>query len=216
MLKRALLIATPVLLATATLAHADTIGTTATFSLTEGCASTIGGGASCGTIQLTQTTANTVTVTETLASGVRFAGTGAGGALEFNLTGSPTITIANITSGFEVGLSPEKASTFGTFDYSVTCDYNGGACHGGQQTNSTGPLSFTVTDAAGVSVSSFIANPRGYFFASDLADVSTGNVATLGATPVSATPEPASLSLLGTGALALAAALRRRRQQQQA
>src|ERR1041385_5994047 len=54
-----------------------------------------------GTITLDQTSANLVTVTESLAAGVNFAGTGAGEALEFNIAGDPAIIINVLKAGFE-------------------------------------------------------------------------------------------------------------------
>lgn len=189
----------------ATLAHADTIFTLTQDGCTGGC-----GVAPFGTVDLSQTNATTVTVTVTLnqAHGTEyFAGTGAGDALEFNLSGNPAITIANITTGFGVGPAPDTASTFGSFDYSVTCT----ACQGGKSTNPAGPLSFTVTSASGVTISDFVANSGGYIFASDIFGNSgkTGNVAALGSSTPSV-PEPSSLLLFGTGVLSAAGMLRRR------
>src|SRR5882757_7776449 len=141
MLKRLLYLCSVCLLTSATFAHADSI-----FTLTlDGCTGTCGT-APFGTIQLVQTTPTLVTVTETLSAGERFAGTGAGDALEFNVLGPITINV--LTSGFAIGPGPDSASTFGTFLKSVTCT----TCQGGKASNPTGPLVFTVTSAGGVSV----------------------------------------------------------------
>ena len=176
-----------------------------TYTLTQdGCSG--GCGASpFGTITLTDQGSGstaTVLVTETLAAGERFAGTGAGQALEFNVTGS-NITITNITANFVVGPAPATASTFGTFLYSVSC----GTCVGGQAGNPAGPLSFTVgSSSGGITISNFIANSGGYFFSSDIVGASgnpppTGNVAAIGNT--SSVPEPISSALVGGGLLSL-------------
>jgi len=161
----------------------------------DGCSGTCGSGP-FGTVALDQTTSSLVTVTLTLASGERFAGTGAGDALEFNVNSS-ALTLSSITSGFAIGQAPDTASTFGTFLQSITCT----ACQGGNSSNPVGPLTFTVSSASGVTIDDFIANDGGYFFASDIVGVNgkTGNVAAKDPGVPSATPEPASLALIGLG-----------------
>ena len=175
------------------------------FTLThDGC--TGGCGASpFGSITLEQTTATLVTVTEVLFDSSLFAGTGAGDALEFNVIGGP-VTLGNISSGFAVGPAPDSASTFGIFLQSITCT----VCQGGNASNPPGPLSFTVTSAAGVSISDFIANAGGFYFASDIAGANgnTGNVAAT-AGVITHTPEPLSLSLIGFGLVGIGVLKRR-------
>ena len=158
-----------------------------------------------GTITLVQTTATLVTVTETLYSSGRFAGTGAGEALEFNVAGP--ITIGGITAGFAIGPAPNKASTFGTFLASITCT----ECQGGQSSNLPGPLSFTVTSATGITIAAFTPNKGGYYFASDIVGTNgnSGNVAANGAT--TPTPEPGNLFTLLSGVALIGLSTRLRR-----
>lgn len=184
----------------------------------DACTGTCGSGPFAA-ITLEQTTASLVTVTEQLADGNLFARTGAGEALEFNLTGAIILDV--LTPGFAAGPSPASASAFGEFLYSVRCT----ACRGGKITNPGGTLSFTVTSSGGLTVADFLPNERGYYFASDIrgSNGNTGNVATVvsmlyfpGAPPgdtsaAAAVPEPLTMVLVGAALLGLGVFRRRSR-----
>ncbi len=148
------------------------------YALTQsGCSGDCGPGP-FGTIDLHQTDLGTVTVTETLASGVLFVRTGGPHeALGFNVSGDPSIVIAGLTPGFSY-VGAASLAPFGSFDYALACS----GCGNGGSSPLAGPLSFTLSrsDHGALSIDDFMANSNSYFFASDvLSNGNTGNVAAL-------------------------------------
>src|ERR1700748_719540 len=122
-MKKILFLSSVLVLASSSFAKADAIGTTSVFQLTlDGCSGTCGT-SPFGTITLVQTATGVVTVTETLKATTPaegFVATGAGESLAWNLTGNPAISIGFLTSGFGI-TGATSASTFGSFEYSVSC-----------------------------------------------------------------------------------------------
>lgn len=195
---------------------------TISFLLTTGAQSCVTLPTGCGTVTITDDphTTGVVDVSVSLLDSVngqdKFVETGGSHiAFGFNILNDPTLTVGPITPAVEVfsATGANSPSIGGAFDYNIDCT----SCGNGNAGSVAGPLSFTVTDAAGLSVSSFVANTSGNFFAVDLIDFtgsssgSTAEVnATTGTTTVTPVPEPSSLVLLASGLIAGAARLRRR------
>jgi hypothetical protein len=168
------------------------------FTLTQdGCSGNCGpqsGG--FGTVTLTQVDTNTVDVKLDLSNGNLFVSTGNHDALTFNIGGS-TVTLFGFSSNFSQDLPPvANNSPYGPFSYGVSCT----GCGNGGSAPVPSPLEFDASRASGLSVTDFVANSNGIYFASDIISGTTGKtgaVGALGETARSTVPEPATWGSVG-------------------
>lgn len=183
------------------------------------------GSESQGTVTLTQISPQQVDVRVSLTSGVKIINTSNGHAhtpFAFNLSSSVSndvslkiLPISNDSPASFYGptsfssLFPD--SPYGSFNFAIL--YKGG--NGGGKGNA-GDLDFSVLDPNGISLTDFMPNTAGYYFAADVLGTGgqTGAVASddpkLSGAPADV-PEPGSLAILGTGLIGLGLVARRKR-----
>ena len=167
-------------------------------------------GTTYASVDLTQINTDTVRVTETLAPGDVFAATGAGNSLEFTID-EPFSYVANsMSSGFTGYTSGASASGYGSYGSYVECTSCG---PGTSSPRYGGPLSFEVYNASGLSLTDFVANTSGYYFASDIGLSKGGDSYATGVVASNidaATPEPSAVVLMATCAGLFLVKLRKR------
>jgi hypothetical protein len=174
-------------------------------------ASNIGTG-NQGTVTLTQNGADEVDVVVSLVPGVLLVNSGGPHTpFVFDLASAVSSAIVTVTStnnpSFVAASGSQQATPDGTFTNGIAYNGSNGGGHG-----SPGPLDFSVTDASGITLSDFIANGDGFFFAADVLGTG-GNTGTVGANvALSTTPLPAALPLFA-GGLGLLGLFSRRRKQ---
>ena len=165
-------------------------------------------GECCFEVDLHQVSSTDVKVTVTLTSGATYfvdTGSGQHPGFAFNLKGDPGVSISNLSSPWNssdvhLGTVTTGGHGLGKFDYFIDNPGPGSSAH------NSGPLSFDVTLASGISLADFIANSDGYYFVADIADASgdTG-LSGISAKPISDAPEPMSacflLGILGFGVM---------------
>lgn len=162
-----------------------------------------------GTVTLTQNGANEVDVNATLLNGTKFVNTGNTGThngFAFNLDlNSSAYVINNVTSGFSYTAGQGTNVPFGTFTDLIECV----SCGNGGSNPNPGPLTFNITDSAGINLSDLIANASGYNFSADVINQGyTGNVASSTMSPV---PEPRTYAMLLAGLALIGFTARRKR-----
>jgi hypothetical protein len=194
-----------------TTSHADT-----TFDLTG--AGFGAGTPPYGTVTLSQTGVNEVSVTVQLGSGEQFINGGVDSVFAFNTTVSGLTATGISFSGqlageavplgtFQTGtLSMDGAGTFGNFGYGVTTNLSGGSDPLGNK------LTFTLT-GTGLDISDFFANTKGIFFAADISAgcTTTNCTGNTGTGVIWAAPLPPAVLLFGTALVGMGVLGRQRR-----
>ena len=158
----------------------------------------------------------TVELNTSVALDTDFVNTGNGRnhePLAFNVDKSVTISSVSPSTYFAVGPTADAISGLGSFSDTIACTSNcPPGASGADQLGDT--LTFTASNASGLSVNDFTQNGSGFYFAADVLGPAgnTGEVAVTGPgtqTSNVATPEPSTFAVFGAALIGLAL-LRRR------
>ena len=161
-------------------------------------------GTSMGTVTINDIAGGTsVTVTVALVSPLRFVNTGLQETIDFNLSGTGTLTgTFPANYAFSDKTTPYHFDGFGDFQYAVMLTTAQGA--GGSQPS---PVTFTLSRSTGLTESSFIANSNGAIFGVDVYSSITnggnGNTGPIGTTGSTIPDGGTTATLLGLSMLGL-------------
>lgn len=177
------------------------------------------GSGTLGNITLVQNGPNQVVVGVRLAPGTGFiSNRHSHNALAFNLDLKTPYAIRisdPLHHIFSSGSRHISSTPYGRFTDYIDCS----GFRSGERNAYPEPLTFSVTDADGITVSDFIANSNGFYFSADVNNpaggsrsiAASGTTAILASSSASAVPEPASLPLLAGSMIALGLIVRKRK-----
>ena len=223
MVKLRLLISALFLLAIAPLAHGDTLYDN--FTLGNCTSAQLAQADACGLITISDIGPNLVSVSVVLGPNEGWIDTGTHTTFTFNIDwpSNPAVTVTmtgDSINEFFVAPPPDGNPPFGTFSVGLTCLNQPNGCGtGGSDPLYDKPLTFNVSYAnpglnGDITVYDFTGNgntPPIYFAADILNTKNGGNTGAIGALKPSLIPEPGSMILLGSGALAALFARKRRK-----
>jgi PEP-CTERM motif-containing protein len=199
-----------------------TVHATTVYDLTsDHCTSPCGPQTLFGTVSVTTITTGDVQVTVTLNNNNKFVNTGFSGTIDFNLIGTPTISVTGLPANWSLvstTAGSQSMDGLGQFDYAILWGSQGGGAADGS-TITFDVHGDSITAASFAKLSQIPPGSDASFFGVDIISGTTGNTGPIDAHtaghPPQQIPEPSTLLLLGAGLFAVSLIARKSRLGQQ-